>query len=968
MTLNRLPEPFGCLIDRTKPVTFTFEGKTYSGYHGDTVASALLASGQTVLSRSFKYHRPRGVFSLSGFEANSLMQIDSEPNVPADVTPVRDGMHAQAQNVFGGLADDRGKWMDKLSKFLPVGFYYHTFFRPKFMWPTWEKVIRNLAGLGRVDVTRGHDNSYDKAYAFCDVCVVGGGASGLNAALTAANGGADVTLIESGAVLGGALLYQREGSAVADLVAAVEAHDAIAVYTNATAQGLFADNMLAITQGKRLYKLRAKQVVVATGAIGQPAVFAGNDIPGVMHATAAQKLMRLYGVLPGLSGVVLTADDDGYACALDILDAGGAIAKVVDLRPQDTCAGPMHDALVQKGIAVRYGAMVVEAKNGFGGTLAQVSVQDFDGRGLASGPTEVVACDVLCVSVGVVPNAGLVHHLGTPAIYDELTATFKLPAALPDNVWVAGGVNGYRGLGARLADGKRAGHDAAKALGLVKDGEPTVTLDGAELSNHPWPMVDVGRGKVFVDFDEDLQAKDIVNAVDAGFSHVQLLKRYSTAGMGPMQGRTGHLAVVRLSAKVAGRPLDKAGMTTLRPPIGGETLGHLAGRQFDPTRLSAVHDRHVELGAHMMVAGSWLRPAYYPRGCETMDQTIAREVLAVRERVGLIDISTLGKIEVRGPDAAEFLNRMYTFAYLKQPVGRLRYALMCGDGGQVIDDGVAARFGDNHFYVSATTGGVDGVYRRMLWFNAQWRLKVDIANVTGAYAAFNVAGPQSRQVLERLNPDFDISAEGLAYMGAVQGTLAGIRVRALRVGFVGELGYELHVPSSQGRALWDAIMQAGHDVQITPFGVEAQRVLRLEKGHIIVGQDTDGLSTPDEANMAWAIAGKKPFYVGKAAVETLGQNGTERKLVGFALPKGSPMPKECHLIIDDSDQNMGIAGRVTSISSSPSLGYPVGLAYVRPDMTEPGTTISIRGDGGQMITGEVVRVPFYDPDGLRQEL
>ncbi|MEG3619202.1 2Fe-2S iron-sulfur cluster-binding protein [Magnetovibrio sp. PR-2] len=951
MTTNRLPSPYGRLIQRDKPVHFTFEGKSYTGFEGDTIASALMANGQSVMSRSFKYHRPRSVFSMSGAEANTLMQVDSMPNVVGDVHPISKGLKAEAQNVFGGLNGDKAKWLDKLSRFMPVGFYYHTFFRPKFLWPVWERVIRGLAGLGKVDVSLGHDDSYDKAYTFCDVAVVGAGVSGLSAALEAAQAESDVILIDSGVKLGGSALYKNQD--VSDLAKAVENQANIEIYLNATAQGLFADNMLAVIQGKRMYKLRAHKVVVATGVIGQPAVFAGNDLPGVMHASAAQRLMHLYGVCPGHSAAVLTADEDGYACALDLMAAGVTISQVIDLRAGFAATGLMHDAFKAKDIPIRYAAMVSEAQSGADGHLERVIVKDFDGHGRVSGRTEQVSCDVLCISVGVVPNAGLIHHLGTPALYDEEAATFKLPEELPANVFVAGGVNGYRSHVSKAADGKRAAGGAGE-----------VPADPPGYQNHPWPMAAGGAGKAFVDYDEDLQMKDILNAVRSGFSHVQLLKRYSTAGMGPMQGRTGHLAVVRLSAKEAGRPLNKAGMTTLRPPIGGETLGHLAGRQFDPTRYTAVHDRHVELGAEMMVAGSWLRPAYYPQANEHANAAIQREVLAVRNGVGLIDISTLGKLEVRGPDAAEFLNRMHTFAYLKQPVGRLRYALMCGDAGQVIDDGVAARLADDHFYVSATTGGVDGVYRRMLWFNAQWGLKVDIANVTGAYAAFNVAGPDARKVMERLEPSFDVSAEALPYMGAVEGTLNETPVRALRVGFVGELGYELHCPVSQGLSLWDALMDAGKDLNIQPFGVEAQRVLRLEKGHIIVGQDTDGLSTPPEADMAWAIAKKKPFYVGKAAVDSLNTDGPERRLVGFALASGSVLPEESHLVIEGKD----IAGRVTSISESPSLGHPLGLAFVRPDLSEVGQSIAIRGDKGQMIPAKVVSLPFYDADGKRQEM
>jgi len=788
------------------------------------------------------------------------------------------------------------------------------------------------------------------------------------AALEAAAAGAEVLLIDENQALGGSLCWHRTDpaglaerslrEALARQIAA--AGPTLRTLSHTTCQGLFSDGLLAVTQGKRLYKVRARRVIIATGVIGQPALFPGNDRPGVLHTHGVQRLMRLWAVPPGRTAVVLTADEDGYGCALDLRAAGVTVAAVLDPRPAGPARGPLAEAVAAESIPVRHGVMVAETRAGPNGRLAAIAAAPCDGAGGLGQGRERIPCDLLAVSVGVVPNAALVHHVGAPARYDATRHTFVLPETLPDPVDAAGGVRGYRALASRAADGRRAGRAAARTLGLdAPDPEP-IPADPPGWVNHPWPMVDDGHGKAIVDRDEDLTVANVADAVAAGFDHVQLLKRYSTAGMGPMQGRTAHLAVVRLTARAAGRPLDAANMTTLRPPVGGETIGHLAGRGFDPARLSPMHERHTALGATMMVAGAWLRPAVYGEG----SKAIADEVRAVRNGVGLVDVSTLGKLEVRGPDAAAFLNRMYTFAYAKQPVGRCRYALMCGDAGQVIDDGVTVRWAEDHFTVTATTGGVDAVHRRMTWFQAQWRLRVDIANVTGAWAAVNLAGPLSRRVLGRLAPDVDISVEGFPYMGARQGTLAGLPARLLRVGFVGELGYEIHVPAGNGEALWDALMVAGAPDDLRPVGVEAQRVLRLEKGHVIVGQDTDGLSTPHEVAMGWAIARKKPFFVGKAAVEALAQAPQERILAGFTLPAGSPMPQENHLVIEDGE----ITGRVTSIADSPTLGHPVGLAFIRPAMARPGQRIMIRGDKGRMITATVVTLPFYDPDTARQEI
>jgi sarcosine oxidase, subunit alpha len=502
-------------------------------------------------------------------------------------------------------------------------------------------------------------------------------------------------------------------------------------------------------------------------------------------------------------------------------------------------------------------------------------------------------------------------------------------------------------------------------LGRAKGEPPPVPPDvlASEIT-HPWPIFPHPHGNDFVDFDEDLQVKDIQNAVLDGYDDIQLLKRYSTLGMGPSQGRHSNVAGIRLVARATGRTIDQVGTTTARPPFVAEKFGHLAGRSFDPVRRTPMHQRHLELGAKMMVAGAWLRPAYYGAR-ENAEVVIAAEVRHCRENVGLIDVSTLGGLDIRGPDAAEFVNRIYTWAYLKQEVGRARYALMCDEAGVIVDDGVACRFHHQHFYVTATTGGADAVYRQMLWWNAQWRLDVDITNVTAALCGVNIAGPQSRLVLRKLCTDVDLSPSAFPYMAVRTGHVAGIPARLLRVGFVGELGYEIHAPASCGEALWDALMEAGSEHRIRPFGVEAQRMMRLEKGHIIIGQDTDGLTHPYEAAMGWAIARKKPFFVGKRSIEIQNRQGLKRKLVGFELPDADARcPKECHLVINDGE----IAGRVTSAARSPTLSKVIGLAYVAPAQAEIGSRFQILIERGDMVEAEVVPVPFYDPRNERQEL
>ncbi len=967
---NRLPAPHGTRLDRDRTLSFTFEGRSYDAIAGDTIASALAANGQWILSRSFKYHRPRGILTMAGQDANTLVQIGDEPNALADRVTVSEGLAVTGQNYFGSLAKDRAAVLGKLGAFMPVGFYYKAFYKPRGAFKYWEKLIRAMAGLGTVNLDAEH-GYFDKQYGFCDVAVVGGGAAGMAAALEAASHGAEVILVEENPTLGGALNYARfdaEGARAAalrrDLVADVAAQSNITVLTDAVCQAWFADNWLPVTQGNRLHKIRARAVVAATGSMEQLLVFHNNDLPGIMMGSAAQRLIREFAVRPGRRAVVAVANTDGYAVALDLKEAGVEVAAVVDLRDAPTPTA-MSEAVAAAGIGILPGRAIAEAIAAGGNRhVTGVRVARITGEGTFAADGETIDCDLVCMATGYAPNAALLYHAGAALAYDDTTHMFAI-RTLPAHAFAAGSLNGVFEAAAVVADGRRAGWAAAADCGFDAGAEPDVPADkGAGGQSAAWPIFAHPKHKEFVDLDEDLQIADILNAAADGYEDIQLLKRYSTVGMGPSQGRHSSVPSVRLAAKATGRPVNEVGTTTARPPVGPKKLAHLAGRTFEPVRVTAIHHRHIEAGAEMMVAGMWMRPAYY--GTEAgRDAAIREEVVNVRENVGLIDVSTLGGLEVRGPDAAEFLNRVYTFAYLKQPVGRARYVLMTDDSGVIVDDGVACRFHDNHFYVTATTGGVDNVYRNMLWHNAQWRLDIDVTHTTAAYAAVNIAGPKARDVLARICDDIDLSAEGFPYMGVRTGTVAGIPSRLLRVGFVGELGYEIHCPSDHGEALWDALMEAGRGEGIRPFGIEAQRILRLEKGHIIISQDTDGLTHPYEVDMAWAISRKKPYFVGMRSVDIQNRAGLTRKLVGFTLDDAAAgIPSECHLVV----RGDAILGRVTSCALSPTLNKVIGLAYVAPDQAEPGSRFDIKIDGGKIVHGEVVSLPFYDPDNQRQEL
>lgn len=985
-------EYFGQWVNADEKVRFTFEGKEINGLAGDSVASALVANNQWLQSRSFKYHRPRGPLTLCGHDANTLIQTPTTPNLLADHLRAADHLAVAAQNYTGSLNFDLSRVLDWFGRFLPVGFYYKAFFKPRGIWAYWEPIVRKAAGLG-VSNLKVKAPYNDKTYVFCDIAVVGAGPAGLNAALHAANSGAKVVLIEQEPHLGGSLNYHGFGyslsagaTALNDensapstnfeiaepfstaaaqrnrMVNAIESHPNIRVLRSATCNAWFTDHYLPVLQGTRLIKLRARQTILATGSSEQHVVFRNNDLPGVVMCSALDRLTRLYGVIPSTPVVVLAGNDHAYRTALSSHDGGANVTAIIDLR--DRCDDPVLSGAAQaRGITLYTGCTVYEAaSSATGHALSKVIVHRFGSDGEASEKVATLECGVLAMSAGFMPAYQLACQAGAVLSYDDVTAQFQL-SNLPAGMHLAGSVDSVFSFASVEASGRNAARQALSNLDaeIAKDEDENVSCN--EQVNHPWPFVKHPKGREFVDFDEDLQIKDIVNATRMGYRDIQLVKRFSTVGMGPSQGRHSALPTARLVAKATDRSVNETGVTTARPPLTPEPLGLLAGRRFHPLRRTPLHDRHLGLGAQMMPAGNWQRPAFYgPQ--EQRATAIQAEVNAVRTEVGIIDVSTLGGIELRGPDAAEFMNRLYTFGFAKQPIGKTRYAVLTNELGVVADDGVAARIGENHYYVTATTSGVDRVYRDMLKWNAQWRLDVDIANVTSAFSAVNIAGPKSRDVLTALGCDISLEADDFPYLAYREATLVGVPARMMRVGFVGELGYELHVPSPFIGVLWDRLMEAGQGFGIRAFGVEAQRLLRLEKGHIIVGQDTDGMTQPDEVSLRWAIAKKKPFFVGAKSVEILSKAPLERKLVGFELGASAPQPKEGHLVIRDGD----IVGSVTSCEYSPTLNKIIGLAYVHPADSASGAEVLIRTDNAVHVHAHVADTPFYDPENTRQAL
>jgi sarcosine oxidase subunit alpha len=965
---RRLPPREGEWIDRDQPVEFRFEGRRYLGFAGDVLSSALWANDLRLLGRSFKYHRPRGIYSLAGHDANVIVEDGVRTNMRGDLLPIEPGLDARSVNTIGGLEHDRLRIMEWFSRFLPVGFYYKAFHTPRRLFPFYENQMRKVAGLGRINPGNECIPS-PKDYAFCDLLVVGAGPAGMAGAIAAADQGLQVVLVDEQPKPGGSLGWQWAGDAainghLAGMVEQLEASENIELRCGTQAGGWYGDNWIGLLDNQRLTKLRAKGMLVATGCFEQPAVFQNNDLPGVMLGSAAQRLIHLYAVKPFDQAVVLAANSDGYRVALDLHAAGVVVEAVVDLR-HDGESTELAQRVANAGIEILNGHTVIEAVAASGGKRirgAKICPLDRDGRPLNRSVTQI-DCDGIAMSVGWTPNGGLIFQAGGRFQYAGHVEQL-VPHTLPVGLYAAGRVNGIFDSEDQIDDGNRAGLAAAAHLEKYNGELPEPLKHHAPPPSHPYPIFAHAAKKNFVDLDEDLHLTDFSNAHQEGYDNVELIKRFTTVGMGPSQGKLSNVNAVRILARLNGRSINETGTTTSRPFYQPVPLNHLAGRRFHPLRRTPVHSWHVRANAEIFHAGSWLRPEYYKVAGQARDDCILNEAANVRNNVGLIDVSTLGKLWINGPDAVDFLERIYTGRFAKQQVGRIRYGLACDESGVIIEDGVISRLADDRFYVTTTSSGAAAFYRELQRWAMIWKMDVTLMNATGQLAAMNIAGPRARDILQQLT-ELDLSPDEFPYLAVRDGTVAGAPATVMRVGFVGETGYELHIPASYGRHVWTSLIQAGDSVGISPFGVEAQRLLRLEKGHLIVGHDTDALTNPYEADVVWAIGKNKPFFVGSRSLDVMRKKTLTRRLVGLEFPANSneTLPEECNLIIAGPD----MAGRITSIAPRSTLGHPVAMAFVRPDLAAPGTRVEIRLDSGSLIAAHVAVLPFYDPQNVRQQ-
>ncbi|MBA2294672.1 MAG: (2Fe-2S)-binding protein [Actinobacteria bacterium] len=878
------PQPYE-LIDRSIAVTFLFDGKPVTAFGGDTIGSALYASGRRVFSRSFKYHRPRGLMCCSGHCANCQMTVDGEPSIRVCVTPVREGAVVKGQNFVGSLDRDLMQVTDKLGgPFTPPGFYYKTFIRPRRLWPLYEKVLRGAAGLGRLDPRGTPRPRIDVEHRHADVLVVGGGEAGLRTATDAASAGRHVILVEEGPEVGGALLADPDGHLRAAELKRRALAAGVELLAPAIAIGLFEYGFVPVACENRLVRIRAEAVVVATGIVEQPLVFPGNDLVGVMLPDGVRRLVNRFSIKPAERAFVLTADDRGLAAAADLERAGVELVGLLDLREGQP---PNIEARGHKG---RVEAVSVNGK--------------------------LTRTDLVVMSGSPQPNYKLLAQAGARVEYDETRGIF-IPTDLPASVTAVGG-----------------------AAGEV--GEPAVTT----------PVLGYTGEKSFICFCEDQTAKDLKYAIAEGFDSIELSKRYTTVTMGPCQGRLCHVNSIRVYARATGLDENAIGTTTARPPHTPITLGLLAGHPEEPVKRTSLHNAHEALGARMMWTGAWKRPHSY--GADA-----GAEARQVHRAVGLIDVSTLGKLLVTGPEAGAFLDRVYPNRFSDLKAGRVRYGVLTGDAGRIMDDGTVARLDDETFYVTTTSTGADAVYQWFTWWNAVWQLDARFTQLTGAIAAINAAGPKARELMERVSAD-DFSNEGLRYLDARQVRVAGVPALALRIGFVGELGYELHFPSPHGDHVWETLLEQGRELDVAPFGLEPQRILRLEKGHVIVGQDTDSESNLHEAAMPWLVKNEKEFeWVGKWATQAAADRGLRWMLVGFESPSGAIPVEGGQVVIDGVS-----SGRVTSVRRSEELGKVIGLAIVPHALAVDGGRFDVQVNG-KAVPMRVHLGPFFDPAGER---
>ncbi len=983
--------PSGGLVDRARQLSFTFDGDSYQGYDGDTLASALLASGVRLIGRSFKYHRPRGIFSIGPEEPGALVHLGSatggEPNTKATQVQLCDGLIATSQNRWPTTEIDLLSVNDHLNSLLAAGFYYKTFMAPRRFWPYYEKLIRHAAGMGRGPVDPDTSN-YDQRFAHCDVLIVGAGSAGLAAALAAANSNAKVLLVDDAPAPGGWLRRERliidglPGHQWAEqTVSELAERENVTVLSSTTAFGYYDHNLVALIEqsagetAERLWRVRARQVVLATGAIERPIAFPNNDRPGVMLAAAARGYVNQFAVRPGKRAVIFTNNDSAYRTAIDLQDAGVEVHAVVDVRAEP--GTELTSAMKGRDIDLLSGSIIRRAlgrRTLHGAEIALYS-PGFIGK------RRKIRCDLLCVSGGWSPTVHLHAQSGGRPLYDDTLHCF-LPGNSKQAERSAGAAAGRFRLKECLLDGLNAGLEAARACGLKTDNKlavpesSLVELSAATVEPHWAVPPDTGRAKCFIDIQNDVTLRDVALAHREGYDSIEHLKRYTTLGMGTDQGKTSNVIAMGVLAEYLEKPVASMGTTTFRPPYTPVSLGALAGRRIgkhiEPVRRSPMYAQHEALQARFAPNGHWERPQYYRAHGDSSHVAAEIEANAVRRSVGITDISTLGKFELQGADALDFLNRIYINDFNQLAVDRSRYAMMLREDGMIFDDGTVTRLGENHFFITTTTGNAETVRQHFeYWLDVVWPdLDANLIPVTDQWAAVAIAGPNSRALLQKITKEADLSSDISPHMSFADGIVAGAPAGIVRVSFSGELAYEVYVPARSGARLWDELTQAGEEFDVVPYGMDALEILRIEKGYIGVGAEVDGRVTPYDVGYGSMISLAKDFVgkwgLGRPALHEPGRP----QLVGLE-PLNGKSPLGIGGQILNSSARTGIAeGFVSSAAFSPVLGKPIALAMLNGGRNRLSDVVYVVDPlrGRKPVAVRVTRPCFFDPDGERLKM
>ena len=984
------------LINRNKEIVFKFNGKRYIGYEGDTLASALIANGVHLVGRSFKYHRPRGFFGAGVDEPNAKLQIQlnghSEPNVNATEFELVEGIEATSQNCWPSVEFDVGAINNFLNKFFPAGFYYKTFMWPKSFWyKIYEPFIRKAAGLGVASIEKDKER-YDHKFEYCDLLVTGSGPAGLASAYTAAKSGAKVILAEDKHRFGGSLLTDDvnidnlSGKDWADkIISELKEMPNVTVKNRSQVFGYYDHNMLVMfervgdhlekksqfTPRQRLWYIRCKEVILSTGSIERPIVFGNNDTPGVMLASGAKEYMKVYGVLVGKRPIVFTNNDSAYETAIEFKN-NGVDPLILDTRKEHN--SELINEAKNKGIDIKFNYAVIKANGYKKVKSAIIGELTEDKSGYKN--SKIVECDCICVSGFWTPSVHLASQSGNKLKFNEEIDAF-VPDKSKQNEITIGSANGDFTLQNTLDAGFKVGKEISKKINNkeIEIQTPNVTEKKHQIHDKFWcaPLTKNIKAKRFVDFQNDVSVTDIEIALREGYRSIEHVKRYTTLGMATDQGRTSNLNGLQLVSNIENKIVPEVGHTTFRPPFTPVTIGTLVGREigkhFMPTRLTPIHDWHVKNNAVFVDAGAWKRPRYYKIGNETMLDAANREAKNVRDNVGICDVTTLGKIDVKGPDAAEFLNRVYTNAWMKLPIGKARYGVMLREDGIVMDDGTTTRISENHYHMTTTTAQAANVLSHLEYYlQIVWpELNVNVVSTTEQWAGAALAGPKSRNVLSKLFPNVDVSNEALPFMGYLEADLFGIPSRIFRISFSGELAYEINVQSNYGLFMWEKMMELGKEYAIQPYGTEALSTLRIEMGHV-AGPELDGRTIPYDVSLDGMVSKKKDF-IGKRSLSKLAFNQTDRQKIVGLIPtdRKTSIPEGSHLVKEkDAKLPNPKLGHVSSSCWSVENNNPFSLAILKDGNNMIGKKLfAVSPLKNKSIEVEVISSHYVDHEGKR---